>query len=98
MSINSKYRFMLFCQEYNDVCISTNIILQEYVKNNKDNIDMEIEIEIIDEQIDNVKFKRYKILGVPTLLILKNERIVKRWLDELSYDKLDDVIRGTFNM
>lgn len=46
---------MLFCQEYNDVCISTNIILQEYVKNNKDNIDMEI--EIIDEQIDNVKFK-----------------------------------------
>ena len=89
---------MLFCQDYNDVCISTNIILQEYVKKNKDNIDMEIEIEIIDEQIDNVKFKRYKIQGVPTLLILKNKRIVKRWLGEISYDKLDYVIRGTFNM
>ena len=56
-----------------------------------------MEFEIIDDQIDNVKFKSYKISGVPTLLILKNQKIVKRWLGEITYDKLESLMREIFN-
>ena len=56
-----------------------------------------MEIELVDEQIDNVKFKRYKIRGDPTLLIFKNQRIVKRWLGEITYDKLESVMREIFD-
>jgi hypothetical protein len=69
-------------------------VLQEYLKNIGKEMDMEI--ELIDEQIDNVKFKRYKISGVPTLLIFKNHRIVKRWLGEITYDKLETLMRDIF--
>jgi len=58
---------------------------------------MDMEIELIGEQIDNVKFKRYKISGAPTLLIIKNQRIVKRWLGEITYDKLESVMREIFD-
>lgn len=56
-----------------------------------------MELEIVDEMVDNVKFKRYKIQGVPTLLILKNQRIVKRWLGEISYDKLETAMNELFD-
>jgi len=92
VSLNNKYRFILFCHEHNEVCISANIILQEYLKDNRNKLD--VELEIVDEMSDIVKFKRYKIQGVPTLLILKDQRIVKRWLGEISYEKLENTMQA----
>jgi len=90
MALSSKYTLVVFYSKTNQLSLNTRIVVNEFVIDNFGSED--ISVTEVDYESDKSRAIEYGVMGTPAIVLLKDGRLIKRHLGEITTYELKTMV------
>lgn len=96
MSQNLYIRIVLFYSNFNQESLKTRVAMHEFM--NKHRYHFKIKAQEINYDVEKTLSKENGVTGTPTLLIFKDQKLLKRHLGEITSEEFVIMVNSIFKL